>query len=175
MISPIRLTVSVLAVVAVLSCAAPPEPPPIPDGVENTDLGIRLASVPIDLVVAKNQGDILELRPAGEQSTGTVWFTVSPEVHAVNLVASVNDHQAAIESLPDGKYLGAQELTGDFGSAFYSRGRFSEGGAVIEETVILALHFTGNQLVTIHYRYPAGDDSAARVEQLIGVLAEIEW
>ena len=36
------------------------------------------------------------------------------------------------------------------------------------------VHPTQSRLLTITYRYPAGDDSAARVEQLIGVLAEIE-
>ena len=63
---------------------------------------------------------------------------------------------------------------GGFGVAFYSRGRFSEAGATVEETVIFLIHPTASRQLEIHYRYPAGDDSAARVEQLIEVLAELE-
>ena len=43
-----------------------------------------------------------------------------------------------------------------------------------EETLILLIHPAGNRLLTIAYRYPAGDDSAARVEQLIDVLSYLE-
>lgn len=172
---PLRLVTTVAILAIGLSCAGPPDEPTETEGVSNIDLAVSLASVPADLVVARNDGPHLELRPSDDGATGMIWFTVSPESQAINLVQAVNDHHFAIEGMSDGDYLGAQELTGDFGSAFYSRGRFSEGEAVLEETVIVALHPVGNRLLTIHSRYPAGDDSAARVEQLIGVLAEIEW
>jgi len=70
--------------------------------------------------------------------------------------------------------MGAQELQADFGTAFYSRGRFNENEALQEETRILLIHPAGNKLLTISYRYPAADDSASRVEQLIEVLSYLE-
>ena len=156
----------------VVSCS---QPTPIQDpGIENPDLSIKLTSLPEGLAVTTNQGSTLELGPDDESTVGRIWFVVGPEKENVNLVAAVQDHQAQIESLPDGTYKGAQELQGDFGAAFYSRGRFSDDGAQVEETVLFLIHPAGTRLLEIHYRYPAGTDSAARVEQLIGVLAELE-
>ena len=89
-------------------------------------------------------------------------------------MAAVNAHKAWIEGLPDGEYKGAQELQGEFGSAFYSRGRFVDAGALVEETVVFLIHPAGNRLLEIHYRYPAGEDSATRVQELIEVLGQLE-
>ena len=171
----IRMMIVLTLVLTALSCAEPPPPPPPADtSVENVDLGIKLASMPEGMETTVNEGGSLELRPTGEGVDGLVWFVASPDLHAVNLVAAVADHQAQIESLADGEYKGSQELQGDFGVAFYSRGRFSEAEATVEETVLFLIHPTANRQLEIHYRYPAADDSAARVEQLIGVLAEVE-
>lgn len=170
-----RMVMLLALAVSALSCAEPPPPPPPPDtGVENAELGISLAAMPKGLKTAVNEGSSLQLRPIAEGVDGLVWFAVSPDLHAVNLVAAVESHRAQIESLPDGDYQGSQELQGDFGVAFYSRGRFSEAGATVEETVLFLIHPTANRQLEIHYRYPAADDSAARVEQLIEVLAEVE-
>ena len=163
----------VFIALAVVACAGPPPPPPDP-GVDNRDLNIRLAAVPDGLVVADNQGTSLELRPTDENLGGVLWFAVGPEQIGVNLVAAVKEHQAHIEGLPDGDYMGAQELQGPLGTAFYSRGRFVEKGVEEEETVILTIHPSGNRMLTISYRYPAGEDSAARVEKLIDVLSYLE-
>ena len=170
-----RKMIVLALVLSALSCSEAPPPPPPPDtSVENIDLGIKLASVPEGLATTVNEGSNLELRPTGEGVDGIVWFFVGPDQHAVNLVAAVHDHQAHIEGLPDGEYMGAQELSGDFGAAFYSRGRFSDGDATVEETVMFLIHPSAYRLLEIHYRYPAADDSAARVEQLIEVLAELK-
>jgi hypothetical protein len=169
-----KMIVLALAVSA-LSCAEPPPPPPPADtSVENVELGIQLASVPEGLETTVNEGSSLELRPTAEGVEGLVWFAVSPDLHAVNLVAAVQDHRAEIEGLPGGEYKGSQELQGDFGVAFYSRGRFSDAEATVEETVLFLIHPTASRQLEIHYRYPAADDSAARVEQLIEVLAELK-
>ena len=170
-----RMIVVLVLVVSTLSCAEPPPPPPPPDtSVENTELGIALASVPEGLRTTLNEGSSLELRPTAEGADGLVWFAVGPEKVGVNLVAATQSHQAQIENLPDGEYKGGEELQGDFGVAFYSRGRFSEAGTTVEETVIFLIHPTASRQLEIHYRYPAADDSAARVNQLIEVLAELE-
>ncbi len=160
-----------IALVAV-ACAGPSAPSD--PRVENLDLDIRLTAIPDGLVVADNQGTSLELRPADEPVGGIVWFAVGPEQQGVNLVAAVKEHQERIEGLPDSEYKGAQELLGPLGTAFYSRGRYVEDGAVVEETIILTIHSSGNRLLTISYRYPAGEDSARRVEQLIDVLSYLE-
>ena len=170
-----RMIFVLVLVVSTLSCAEPPPPPPPPDtSVENTELGIALASVPEGLRTTLNEGSSLELRPTAEGADGLVWFAVGPEKVGVNLVAATQSHQAQIENLPDGEYKGGEELQGDFGVAFYSRGRFSEAGATVEETVIYLIHPSASRQLEIHYRYPAADDSAARVTQLIEVLAQLE-
>jgi hypothetical protein len=157
-----------------LACAKPPEPPP-PVEVVNEELGIRLNSLPEGLAVAENHGENLELRPATPEKQGAIRFFVGPETHAVNLVQAVNDHRMSIEKRPGGEYLGAQELIGDFGSAFYSRGKFLRVDDPFEETVVYAIHSTGNRLVSIRSQYPAATDSAARVEELIDLLSRMEW
>lgn len=165
-----------VAVLVMLGCSQPSPPPtPTPNpGVENAELGIQLISVPEGLETTANEGNMLELQPTGEGVEGKIWFVVGPEEHAVNLVRTVEDHQAFFQTLPDSEYLGAQELSGDFGVAFYSRGRYTDEGFLFEETVLFLLHPTaGNRLLEIHYRYPASTDSAARVEKLIEVLAEV--
>ena len=40
--------------------------------------------------------------------------------------------------------------------------------------MLFLIHPSAYQLLEVRYRYPAADDSAARVEQLIEVLAELE-
>jgi len=169
-------TVIVLAlVVSALSCGEPPPPPPPPDtSVENEELGIRLAAVPDGLEAVVNEGRNLELKPTAEGVDGAMTFFVGPEQHAVNLVQAVHDHQAKIEAMPDGEYMGAQELSGDAGVVFYSRGRFFDHETAVEETVLFLIHPSDYRLLEISYRYPAADDSAARVNQLIEVLSELE-
>jgi hypothetical protein len=162
-----------LTIVLSISCGAR-NPEPVDTSITNVELGISLAAIPDGLVVAENQGAILRLQPEGEGAAGTLWFEVGPEQEGVNLVAAVKAHQAAVEGLANGDYKGGQELQGDFGSAFYSRGRYLENNSLIEETVLFMVHPAGNRLLAAHYRYPAGDDSAARVEQLIDVVSYLE-
>jgi len=163
---------ALLIALVVVACAGPSAPPD--PRIENLDLDIQLTAMPDGLVVTDNQGTSLELRPADEYVGGILWFAVGPEQQGVNLVAAVKEHQERIEGLPEGEYKGAQELQGPLGTAFYSRGRYVEDGAVVEETVILTIHPSNNRLLTISYRYPAGEDSARRVEQLIDVLSYLE-
>jgi hypothetical protein len=164
--------VTLAVAVSVVACSQPAQPPD--RSVNNPVLRVRLTTLPEGLRVAENQGSTLELRPADETVGGVIRFAVGPEQEGINLVAAVQDHQARIAGLVDGDYKGAQELQTPFGAAFYSRGRYLDDGIPQEETALLMIHPTESQLLTITYRYPAGDDSAARVEQLIGVLAEIE-
>jgi hypothetical protein len=159
----------------IAACGRQPQQQPAPaPGVGNEQLGLHLAAVPDGFVVDINEGDRLELRSANPEEQGRVRFLVGPEENGVNLVAAVHAHQAAIESLPQGIYKGAQELQGPLGAAFYSRGRFLNESGPVEETRIYALHPLGNRLLTIEYRYATADDSSSRVTRLIEVLAEID-
>ena len=165
--------ISVLAVT--LSCAAPePPPPPARTRVEIADLGVIISDLPDTHVVAVNEGTTLQLQPADELTQGVLSFEVGPEVNGVNLVAAVTEHQAAIEALPEGQYQGAQELKAGFGVAFYSRGKFLDEGAPTEETIIVLIHKTGFRMLTLRYRYPAANDSAQRVEELIDIVSRLE-
>lgn len=166
-----RLTVLVALLAVLAGCSAPTEAP-APTAIDNPRLGVRLESLPDGFTMVKNEGSQLELAPTGDL-TGRVWFQLGPEESNVNLVAAVHQHQAFVESQPGGVYEGAQELGTQIGTAFYSRGRFSENGGETEETVIFALHPSESRRLELHYRYPAGDDSSARVTALIGVLAEV--
>jgi len=168
-----RLVFAVAVTALALSCGGP-TPPPEPTVIQNIDLGITLNGLPDGLVVSSNQGTSFELRPADPLVGGVLWFAVGPEQEGVNLVAAVQSHQAQLEGMVDAVYKGAQELQGDFGTAFYSRGQYAEGDELVEETVIFMIHPAGNRLLGIHYRYPVGDDSAARVEQLIDVISYLD-
>lgn len=168
-----RLAVVVTVALLALSCGGP-TPPPEPTVIQNIDLGITLSGLPDGLALASNQGTSLELRPSDPLQGGVLWFAVGPEQEGVNLVAAVQSHQAQLEGEVDAAYKGGQELQGDFGTAFYSRGQYRDGDELVEETTIFMIHPVGNRLLGIHYRYPAGDDSAARVEQLIDVISYIE-
>lgn len=168
-----RLAVVVTVALLALSCGGP-TPPPEPTVIQNIDLGITLSGLPDGLVLASNQGSSLELRPSDPLQGGVLWFSVGPEQEGVNLVAAVQAHQAQMEGKVDASYKGGQELQGDFGTAFYSRGQYTEGDELVEETVIFMIHPVGNRLLSVHYRYPAGDDSAARVEQLIEVVSYLD-
>ena len=156
-----------------LSCAAPSSPP-APTTIQNIDLGLELTGLPDGLTLSSNQGTSLELRPTDPAKGGVLWFSVGPEQDGVNLVTAVQAHQSQMEGKNGGDYKGGQELQGDFGTAFYSRGQYIDDGALMEETAVFMIHPAGNRLLGIYYRYPAGDDSAARVEQLIDVINYLE-
>jgi len=164
---------SIVVICLMLSCAGPSSTPESTE-IENLDLGLTLSGLPPGFVIASNQGSSLELRPADQQKKGILWFEVGPEREGVNLVAAVQAHQQQMEGMPEGDYKGGQELQGDFGSAFYSRGQYLDQGERMEETAVFMIHPSGNRLLVIHYRYPAGDDSAARVEQVIDVISYLE-
>ncbi len=163
-----RVTAAVVILLA-LSCAAP-QSPPAPTVIQNIDLGIELTGMPRGLTLSSNQGSSLELRPTDPAKSGVLWFSVGPEQNGVNLVTAVQTHQSQMEGKKGADYKGGQELQGDFGTAFYSRGQYIDEGSLMEETAVFMIHPAGHRLLGIHYRYPAGDDSAARVEELIDVI-----
>lgn len=163
---------ALIVVLGMLAGCTPKTPPPT--GVSNPDLDLSIGFLGDEWTVQSNQGNQLMLVPSGDERQGTVEFLVGPEQEGVNLVEALKTHQDHIEGLSDGVYSGGQELTGPMGTAFYSRGRYNQGAVTLEETRILSLHPRSSRLVEMVYRYPAGEDSAARVGELIELFAEVE-
>lgn len=164
----------VVAIAVALPACAPSEPPPPPDtSLHSEALGITLDAVPEDLRVVEN-ADPLVLEPAADATEGRIVVETGPVEDNPNLVAAVHDHEERIRSLQEGDYKGARELQGPLGAAFYSRGRFARDGRALEETKVFALHPSGDRLLVLTSTYPAGEDSSARVTQLINLLAQVE-
>jgi len=166
------LLATVLAMPACSRKAAPPTHAAAP--VAAPGLGLEIGKVPDGFrLVSKSAKDIV-LAPKGKTASGRVVISLLPAAAGLNLVEAVHRHQAAVSARPDGAYLGAQELTGPLGTAYWSRGRFTADGKPVEETVIFTLDPSGRRIVSIRYTYPAGGDSRERVRSLLDVLGEIE-
>ncbi|HUP25219.1 MAG TPA: hypothetical protein VNB06_20060 [Thermoanaerobaculia bacterium] len=153
------------------------ELPPPAQRVENEALDLALARVPAGLALRDNGANI-RLVPsggdAGDQSE--LRIEVGPDsAFGIDPVQLANDQQASFGEAAGGEFFGAQKLVTPLGPATYARGRFdAEDGSRIEETRAYAVHPAANRLVTVTYRYPAGEDSRERVAQLLEVLGEIE-
>lgn len=171
-----------LAVLATLAAcggapeeAAAPEAPP--ERVENAALGVAIADLSPLFVVARNEGQelVLEPRLEGAPIPGRLEVLAAEPGSSVNLVAAVQDHAAGFESRPDGEFRGQRELGSPLGTAFYSRGRYrDETDGPTEETVIFVLHPDGQRILSLRYRYPAGEDSTERLQSMFEVLGELE-
>ena len=155
-----------------------------PETVSNQELEVTLQKVPDGMVVEVNEGSNLILTPADHEYGVLLRVEVGPQEIGVNLVAAVQEHQAKIEDLPGGSYIGQTELICQLGTAFFSRGQFdqpaSEDGLIeetrIEEARILAIHPVGNRLLSLVYTYPAPPDqggSNSRGQTLLAVLESV--
>ncbi len=174
------LAIGLLAIGSLVACA-PAEDATLVEAakgerVENSELGIAVADVPEFFKVGSNEGATIELVPVDPQIEGTLKIQeTAAETGGINLVAAVERHKADLEGRPDGVFKGQRELGSQLGTAFYSRGQYSEGGRTLEETVIFIVHPKGDRELHMVYNYPAGDDSKARLtDQLFGVLGELE-
>ncbi len=154
-----------------------PPPPPAPAvRVENPAVGIAIAAL-TEFTLADN-GETIELVPAGEGATGTVSVVAGEaERGGINLVAAIKQHKEEILARPDGDYKGQSEYISPLGTTYASRGRYSEDGATVEERVVYMVHPWGDRTLQVIYRYPAGDDqdTGARLGALMnGVVGELE-
>ena len=171
----VRGTIPCLALALAVACGGTPEPATEAAApaqrVENAGLGIALGSVPTGFSLATNAGETLELQPDGERP-GKLSFTIQG---GHNLVDAVNGHRDSTVTQPDGEYKGQIELGSHLGTAFASRGQYTgEDGATVEDFRIFVLHPEGRGVLTLIYSYPAGDDTAARRDELLGTLGEVE-
>lgn len=152
---------------------APPPPPAV--RVESPQVGVAIAAL-ADFVVAEGDGATIELTPAGEGATGRVSVVAGEaETGGINLVAAVKQHKEEILARPDGDYKGQAEYVSPLGTTYASRGRYTEDGGTVEERVIYMVHPWGDRTLQVIYRYPAGEDTQARLDALMdGVVGELE-
>lgn len=172
---------SILALILLLSvgCKSPEAEAPVeepPERIENAQLGVALADVPDFFQVASKDGAVIELTPKDATVEGTLTVSATEtETGGINLVAAMEEHKTDLSSREAGSYKGQRELGSQLGTAFYSRGQWSEDGRMMEETVVFLIHPWGDRKLLLTYVYPAGDDSSARLmEQLFAVLGELE-
>ena len=151
------------------AAAAPATP------VVNQDL--RLALEPpasVGFAVLTNEGaDLVLTHLVGEsgQSATLAFETGEPEPN-VNLVDAVNRQKAAIESRPDGHFLGQVQLMSQLGTAFSTRGRYpGDDGKEIEELRLFAIHPDGDRLLSVIYRYPT--DSGPTKDRINEAMAAL--
>ncbi len=147
---------------------------PSPQGVSAPGLGITLASVPSVFKVRSSGNDRIVLVPADPKLGGSIEITAASPEAGLNLQEAVKRHRQEIEERPGGKYLGAQELAGPLGTAYWSRGRYETDGGETEETRIVTLDPSQQRILRLTYAYPAGEDSKERVTTLLDVTAELE-
>ncbi len=167
----------VLCCVLLLTLAACSRPEKAPEAISlsNEALDINIPALPEAWTIRANTGADLRLAPSAAESQGQLRIELAPSDLGSNLVEAVHAHQAEIEARKEGKYLGARELSGPLGTAFYSRGRYlGEGGLEMEETTIFTLHPRKKGILALRYDYPAGDDSSQRVQSMIDLFAELE-
>ena len=165
-----------LVAAAGLAVACSEEPPaPVSGPVENAELALTVAALPDDCSVQRNEGRDLVLACASRRgTTGEVLFQVGTEGETVDLPALARGQKEAFEAMPEGKFHGNRELVTPTGPAYTARGRYVEDGRALEEIRVLALHPANESLLVVRSRYPEGDESAKRMEQLLLIVGEVQ-
>ena len=180
--APVLATLLTLGLVACQGPSSEPtpeeKPAPTLPRIESPDLGIAIGALPAVWTVETNQGS--ELRLAHHDADGTadgeLWFEVrKPAIGGVNLVDMIKEAQASYESMPQGSFHGQVELGTQFGTAFSVRGRFEQDGQLMEERQIFSVHPDDrDKALVMVYRYPAGEDSRPRTEEMLNLFTELE-
>lgn len=150
-----------------------------PERVENPELGLAIKDLPEELEVGMNEGETLALSAPGG---GTIQLLNGELENSINLVQAAKDHQAAMESKPGGEIRQRNEMmSADFGTTYFSRGRYeSETGGLEEEAVLLLIHPRGDRPLTVRYVYPVtaettDEEIKARIEgHLFETLFQLE-
>lgn len=176
--APVLAFALVLALVGLaLACAQAPEAPEATNTLprpENPALGVAIGAVPPEFEVAVNEGDQLRLRR--QEIGGELYLEVeSPEAGGVNLVELVRRWEETYNERPQGKFHGQIELGTQFGSAYTVRGTYeTEGGELVEERRIFAVHPTGDKALIMVYTYPSPANSRERTDEMLDLFSEVE-
>ena len=164
---------SALMVIMTLGCATDTPEASI-EPTSNSNLNLTFAALPSGFEVTQNDASGLRLATTDPDDPGEMWVDVGERSDfGIQITDIVTAQKALFEAMPGGSFNGNNELMTQNGRAFYSRGRYTHDGAPVEETRTFQIHPGENRLVTLHYRYPAGEDSGARVQQLLVLLGEM--
>jgi len=157
---------------------APVEPvSAAPQRIESPALHIALAGVPAGFDVTANQGATLRLEREPGLPPGEAWIEVGAPVEGgINLREIVRGQRADFEARAGGSFSGNGELElPDGRPAYYSRGRFDDNSKKVEEFRVWSVHpVDANRVMTVFYRYPAGEDSKKRLDDVLLLVHEIE-
>lgn len=170
------LATALLLTVACQPAAEEPAAPPKGERVENADLGVAVAELPSFFKVSSNEGTVIELVPAAAEVEGVLKIQeTEAETGGINLYAAIERHKADLQGRENGDYKGQRELGSQLGTAFYSRGLYTEAEQAMEEVAVFLVHPKGDRELQLVYTYPAGEDSKERMmDQLFAVLGEVE-
>jgi hypothetical protein len=160
--------------------AAPAEPTRL----ESPEVGIAVEVPASSSFRAQGtEGGVLRLASEGERADSgvdlgpatVVYDAEPPQVAGINLVEAVNQRKAELEARPNGRFYGQAELGGPLGTAYSTRGVYSEGGEEVEEVRIFAIHPQGDRLLHVTLRYvPVQGQGPARVDQAMRAFGWIE-
>ncbi len=169
-------TALALAALTFACASAPEEPPPEPKKtIDLVDVGLTFTAIPKGFKVSHKSGSELELENGDEEAGGRMWIELEdPSDFGIDLVKIVTEQTDVYAALPESEYFGGRKIVvAAAGEAYYVRGRYKEGDALLEHSKIFLVHPGENRLVSIHYRYPAGEDSSERIQELFILAGEI--
>ncbi len=173
--------IAVLAVAVLIpaaACTKSPGPgtaaPKPAQRVSNTALGIAIADLPAGFRVVENNDDGLIL-DRGAEVDATLTITAGPlQPQGVDLIQAVNEQKPEFERMRGGKFLGYKELRTPIGTAYTVRGQRAGESGPQEIARVLTIDPSASRVLVLSYVYRTGDDTKARMEELLDVLAQIE-
>ncbi len=172
---PMTLALVLTGLLSITACGGTVEQEMTAPAPSNPDLNLTFSAIPSGFEVAQNDAEAMRLAPTDPEDAASLWVEVgAASDFGISITQIVSAQKELFEALPGGDFGGNNELRTLHGRAFYSRGRYTHDGALVEETRAFQLHPTENRLITFHYRYPAAEDSAERVQQLLFWLGELE-
>ena len=155
-----------------------------PTRLESPEVGIAVEVPASSSFTAQGtEGGVLRLASDGETTESgvelgpatLVYDAEPPQTAGVNLVDAVNRRKEELEARPDGRFYGQVELGGPLGTAYNTRGSYSEGGEAVEEVRIFAVHPQGDRLLHVTLRYaPVQGQGSARADQAMRAFGWIE-
>lgn len=190
---PLAATLALCLALGVAACGGGGDEEPAavaePTRLESPEVGIAV-EVPASssFTAAAAGGDteegVLRLASEGETTESGVdlgpatliYAAEPPQVAGINLVEAVNQRKEELEVRPNGRFYGQAELGGPLGTAYSTRGSYTdEGGEEVEEVRIFAVHPQGDRLLHVTLRYPpVQGQGPARVDQALRAFGWIE-
>ena len=138
-------------------------------------INFEFAVLPEGFEIANATDTELELTPTDPDATGRMWIEYE-EVsdYGINLVQIVTEQGEVYALRENSEYFGGRKLVvAAAGEAYYVRGRYDKDSVRTEEVRLFLVHPAENRLVSLHYAYPAAEDSGDRIQELFAWVGEI--